>query len=622
MAVDQATQEVMRAALDVRTGTTPEQRRAQEIRQKRDEGAGLKAVAEVLQEQHTGIVEQSRIDTVVESIGTKRGPDGKKLRTDPDEASRHRTLKTNTEAIQIYLREQEFYKMNTAKQTEVLTALDTLITTTPELRAAFAGMSPTERTAMLRAFMNNRKFANRVQQVFSQRLEIGELSSDLVTQAEHAYEDAKRAYEQKKAEADTIEKRSGQLAQIESQLKLFQEPTTRVPLGGTEYQAMKTARDNLAALGPGVEETRKDRVARVKQRITFLEQQRADAQRRNDMAAVGRCDSDISVAQGDLSTANTELAEVNGYKHTIAEYDRRKKELESKKGELEQSATSLREEEARLQREMLAKKAHWEQEKLKRASQEQDLVDQLDPKAVFSSALIEYLNAEAGTLEAAQKAVDEERVAKATSEQQKKIEHDIETRWDTIRKGRWFGKERNTPDNGKINADYINLMQRGPEAYLRGLGVTDAALLNNVEFRSAMIQKLLQKKLQTGGIQQGEARRIFESTWGSGLLEAAKAHNKAFNDWLEEARSEGLIKGSWKEGLDKFLDSHPWLYRLLLSLIVGGTAAAVAGAIPVSALGLLGGIRPPAGSILETIGNTAGSGISGAARNIGSRIPR
>jgi hypothetical protein len=622
--VDTANQEVIRAAFDTRTGTSPQEKLAQQVRQKAEESQAVTGFAAALKEQQSGVIDPSRISTAVESIGWKLKPDGTKDRTS-DEITRHTSLQTNTAELQAYLKETDFSELNSTMQGKVLTALDSLIMRTPELSSAMESIDPAVRRTMLEGLMNNRKFANRVQEVFGRNLDIGDLKEDLVSQAQAEYEVAKRVYEQKRRERLAISGTHGTLNQIEEELEKYQAPSVGKRKGGVEYERMKTAKSTFDTLSPSYDE-RKAKVDHLQESIKQMEQHRLAAISRGRATDAAASETEIRRLNTELGPAEVLLAEGQKHKNIIDEYNTDKEKLEKLKNTLAHDLIKLQDEEAQLGREMYAKQGHLEQERLNRAGLEQDLVNRLDPKNLFATALTEYLHAEAPALEAAQKEVDKERVEKATSDQQKAVEHAVETRWDTIRKGRWFGRERNTPDAGRIKADFTVLMQQGPEAYLKQLGVTEEALLNNTEFRSVMIQKLLQKKLETGGIQEGEAKRIFDSGWGTGLIENAMAHNANFKDFIKKTREAGIITNSTAQGIKEFFNRHPVLRALLVVLVWGSATGLVASHYPVAELaryaGMVGNkLVPQSGSVAETIGGAIGPKAQVAAGAIGSKLP-
>lgn len=194
-------------------------------------------------------------------------------------------------------------------------------------------------------------------------------------------------------------------------------------------------------------------------------------------------------------------------------------------------------------------------------------------KGVEGEAVRKYLQAELGKYEVTREEILKEHGDDALAQ-------GLQDRWNKKNKRNEFNKST-------IESDFKTFINKGDQGLteivvktLVAGGMSEkearAKIVNDKEFatkaKGDVVERLLTRRLQTGGINEGEARRIIDMPGGEDAIENAIAARAKYNGTLEKLKEEGLLKGEFVRKLKK-LSNNRLVQVLMLLLGVGGLLA-------------------------------------------------
>ncbi|MEK7605005.1 MAG: hypothetical protein AAB478_00580 [Patescibacteria group bacterium] len=448
----------------------------------------------------------------------------------------------------------------------------------PDAKKAMSGMSDQAKEKMMDRMLSDPAFAKHVQAKLQEVVESTQEGKALPQELIDRVSSAKLDHDTKAKEVEWTE------ADLEAKKEEFKKEFTDKGSGsmGREYDAMPS----MASLEADLV-SHDDDVRKKMRELADLNRQYATADRAKNAAEVARISPLIGTKEGEIDDAKDRKKEIE---HKIA----RRKEIEDRRAALETSVRELERSLAKKQIERdqaqntyyltLASKNEAEEDL---ARGEKSFVSKLNN--VTTEAVREYLKGEIGNYEQTRDTIITEHGDDA-------LVKGLQDRWNKKGKRNEFNKDT-------INSDYKLFINQGPNAIVRATlregGMSDAEidakLASYPDFKkraeSEVIERLLTRRLQTGKISEGEARRIVDMPGSEDVITTALENRAKYDGTYEELKKKGLLGGEFMRKLRAL--PHNRIVQILM-LIFG-----LGGLLAVDALGGFG-VATAAGAKIAT----------------------
>jgi hypothetical protein len=486
---------------------------------------------------------------------------------------------------------------------EMLPAADAVFTvedtsTTPPTSKP---MSETDRLKLISGVMNDPEFLAVVRKISADRLNPETAKQRLAEAIEKrkTYEDKRVAEQRAKKKFNDL---GGDITHINDELKKYEvikDKTGAIVSQGEEAQKIAELQTDVSKLiSTGGFANEAAYIAKHQANVEGAQATFNAMQERLARLSIRATDTERKAATDELAEAGRQLAQakeplvsLTNLKTEIAKKEVAKKQLEDS---LSEKTTQKDEAQSALDD---AKRATF------LAKAEYDLVDPVKdvrPDAIAAAAAQKYFSEKQENLTEAQQAMLQEKM----TEDDEKLAERIGRMWyqDETRGriGKFFkGNRGYVVNEDSVNKHFADLMRDpalgtgGPEALRNKLGIPKEQW---DRVQDSVVQTLVQRKIESGGLREGEARIIFNSPWGGELITKAIETNKEFNEKvLSPLEAQGYLKDKSPEGIRKLIAEHPFLAALLLPMILGVGAAAVMPATAVAG-SIIGGLGAGAGA--------------------------
>lgn len=480
----------------------------------------------------------------------------------------------------------------------------------PDAKRAMAGMGPEARKKMMDRMLADPAFARHMQTKLQEIVDGAQEGKALPQEITDQLSRTKLDHDTKAKEAEWIESdRAAKALELEEEYGTTKKAGHR----GDKLDKMPSTaalESDLAAA---------DATLRKKNRDY------ADLERQLKAAQVAKDTSEVTRISGLMASKETEKEDAANAITEAKNQITLRKELEDYKTTLETSIRTLERDLTKKQIERdqaqntyyltLATKNEAEED-IKRA--EKSFVSKL--QNVEADAVREYLKDELGKYEETRSEIIKEHGDAS-------LERGLQDRWN--KKGK-----RNEFNRDTINGDYKIFINEGPDAViratLRASGMTDAEIDAKIatdhEFmegaRARVIDGLLTRRLLTGKINEGEARRIVDTPGCEQAIETALTARAKYDGTYEKLKEQGLLGGEFMRKL-RALPHNRIVQILMLIFGLGGLFA-------VDALGGFGIASAAGAKLAAGAGHAANVGgavvdkaapfVSNAADKAGSAI--
>lgn len=557
-------------------------------------------------------LDKQKMDARLEDVfSTVDSVTGARSKTPEQQARFNRAEKAAKVARELV--EKGYDKIDTADKPAIRTALSDAISIWPEGKAILDGV--TDREAFLDEILKDPRMAETVGKVLEKTMS-AEALVDKVTKAKAKAEEAKVRLDGKKTEEDRI---NVQLRDIQKKISDFSGPSRTKPEGGESFKKLKDLRETHSS--------DKATLVTVEQQLNQLNS------RMNSIVSSRRADlsSSLESMQGEVTTLTEQAQNLRLRINQKEELEKEEGRLREQQENLEQQKAAVGSEIAQLTREELLARTDLTLATNERNAGEEAFAKNLE--GVMREASMDYLQDRIQEAEEAQDKVIKEEIANAKSKEERDVLEGILNRWDKNKEvWTWRGKKTiKVFDKKQIGEDFSDLIAKGPEEVIKNMltrGRTEdeaKEIMKNKEFVDEMqdkvVERLITRKLQTGKISKDEARRILESDWGKGMIDAALANKKEIADAFEKLRESGVMHGSVAE----FLSTRSsFEIAGMLAAIFGVGLLGAGGAVGSAGLGALalghgalgaGGMA--AGGVMSSMGagSVVGGGLAAGSEN-------
>ncbi|MBL7150448.1 hypothetical protein ISS86_00780 [Candidatus Microgenomates bacterium] len=574
------------------------------------DNADEKRWRETLQLERRASIEDDQINKRIEQIGVgERDPNTGDKKRSTEEQKKFDEAKKEADLIKKYL-EQGYDKLNNTEKTKLRTAVMAECNRRPALAAEIAAMTGNQPQEFLERILKDPELSQHAQEIFEALLDPSKDLADVIAPIQKALEEAEFKLEEKKGDFGLVE---WQLERTDVRLAEYEDRTSLKGKKGEKLDELELLRKDEPALIIERDERQANLQALTSRYETFerdINATRDAIQKGRDLATYGLrpIDQIEAEAKGVLQRARTEQLAYNKAQAALDRKAALEQEFKEVKPQLEERVVELKKE--LKEKEIDVKKAKAEvgrrQQELAgaknlRASQEQDIVNEL--KNVIGEATSEWLNAEAQRLT---NALNEELTVlrEKTKELQEKLMYEAVQEELTKEKTGYWGiqrilhrkkETRRFVDEKKAEKYYNTLITKGPEEAMKELLMTREnpenpgnnytedeakAIVADKEYaekvQPEVIKQLLARQLITGGIRQEDIYFITTSQWGKGMIEQALALNEEFRKNVDGVMgANALVKRGFWEKFRQQMRKHPWWWLLLLGAPVAyGISAA------------------------------------------------
>lgn len=606
------------------TGATKEQKAAEKIREKLHSSDNPRSATEAIRQRQP--LEKGRIDhlidqnigTDVKADGTKNRPTGSDVERRYEEATKHASLAKD-------FIEKGYDNLTPDQKKDARKIVEHTLTAWPEAQQVLRGATPQERKAISEALLSDPAYSAKVRELFLAGVEPGKAIVDQVVEKEKAYKEAKRIEDDKSMALKVI---NAEKTSVESNLREFE------LVSGIKRPKLDEL-DRLIVDMPNIQSELRSKISdlnEVKEELNLL------ANARRVLLSKG---ADATTVEGNIATVKTNKRnleiEIEVLNQKVLRKDTLEQErsyLQARKKELDEAHDRLQEEKKNATEELHRAKSVLASAKNKRASQEQDFVDDL--RNTFPEAAMQYLEERIQKAEEARRELITKQKDTQTDESEKQFYEGLLKRWERSTGLKKNGKMGFEDDKVAIKEDWTELMQNGPENVLyktlRAGGMPDSRakeLIKNPEFvskhESEVVSALIAKRIEKGTLSEDEAKHILDSKWGTGTIQRAIESNNKVKTELENLKQAGIIGDSSPEGFLAWLKKKsPAIIFAILAVILG------AGALGALGGGLIAGTDFGIPSFLSSLATSASEhtlvtggiagGVGGAAISIGTAL--
>lgn len=623
-------EQVARAAIERPTGApatlSAEQKAAQELRKTE---SSTKAGTDWLQATAARRVGDAEIQRVAEASTLNTTPDaitGK--RTNTTEVSAYDAIVLTGTSIRGYTESGsiESVKGTTeqdAVRKEMMAAVLRMAEQVPGADALFkdaAGKAipSKDKDKIITGLMNDPEFMAFVKSVQSERSDPQNIQQELgaAMLRRKTYEQKMMTETQAQEKHDALGKKITELKKDERKFDATIDPKTSLAKG--EYAREIVNIDTAVATLVHTDGTEAAYIARNQLEVSKANAQREAAQRRLENLPVNASKTLKDQAADDLADEMKALALAQKPLNELALLRQRQEDIRNKHNDVQGSIVTTQEQQA-LAKDVLDNAKH-ETIYAKADFDSINPAENLSANALLTEASRQYFEDRLEKLDVAQQAKLEEELAKSKSEVERKAKEELARKWmqDETRgaMGKFFKGDRGLVVNETaLKVDFDKLLlpppAGGPDALrtaleygaLKSDGTPNPNPLSDEQWANVQdfaIQKLIERKLQAGGLKEGEARVIYDSPWGEAAIGKAIASNKNFSEGvLGGLIASGDLEGTDMGSIRKFVGKHPVWSTLLLSILMGVGAGVLlpAGAV-LSAAGGLGAAGVTSGSVL------------------------
>jgi hypothetical protein len=553
-------------------------------------------------------VSQRKVDSALDNnIGTTIGPDGKKVLNAREDA--HLKRAQRIEKLNLAVGEGNFDNLGTREKGNVLARVETMFIKSPQLRRildGFGATGTTDREQFLTQIVKTEAFAKAVREIHGDKLD-AEVADSELAQLRQDYGDKEAAFNAKRGEILNI---GAQQSILEAVIK----EQTGYDLSGFDP---KTKQDNLNANVKDREDVRtSDRAAAEK--MDRYKQMRDEKARLEATAKVTADPSEKRRIRAEARRLNTQITTITGtpfttneqkYLHAIDTLDRN--HLADQQRQLQESEEIAQDQLRTLQSEGSAAGLKVRIAEHRRNAQEENYVNGLDD--VIAEASVTYLDKELKKADEVRQA-EIKRLGDENKDTNKaQVLQLLSTRWHTRQPSGLFRRQMDRVNRNNVNTDFELLLSQGPRALMDSLIPTGIGgdqrneMLNDTEMQGQFLGTLLQNRMENGGLNTVQIRRIIGTTWGGAAIDQALKQNTEANAKIQKIREAHLMPNGLMDWLSRKNDRQ---LLGIIAAILGGIGVGAASGIAIAGL---------AGAEAAT-GAYAGAAVGGAGGTVGAAL--
>lgn len=540
---------------------SPEQMRADRIREQMKSN-DTRATLEAMRRPEP--IDKAKTDQLVDdNVGTERDATGAKMRSTAEQI-RFTDLKRVKDVTERLI-ENGYGSLNTAEQVVARRQVEQALRAWPAADNLLSSLTPGERDVAIADILKNPDMVRKMRDVHGNVFNPDNALPDLVTAAQKDVTDKEALRINKN---DELNDTATKLTQVSNDLARFNP-------GGVDQSRIDDITLREQALATDLQTKQ--------QELAILQAERAALNRQ--VAAGTAVAADVGAKEAEIFAKNAEIRTITGQFDERDNLVQKKTTLTAQKATLDQNRVTLTAELTNLDRDLSLARADLATKMSTRVNQEQEFLTKA--MGLVSEATMQYMEDKVAAAEQAERQVIDKQIAETDDEAEKTILKQLLERWERDKTSGVFRKSTTRVyDKTAIDRDFKELISSGDpklllQKMLSGGALTPAEIADKLadqafvdKMQPQVIERLLASKLSTGKLTEADARTIFNSPWGTGMIDAALKRRDDLAKNIADLASKDILEGSgnWlAKNKDKI--SGGLLLKILALIALGAIVA-------------------------------------------------